>query len=347
MALTTSYPGVYVQEDSSPAISVNSLATCVPVIAMRSGFSTMTRIASFMDYVDKNGGFDPAYTSDVAIRAYFECGGGACYVINSANVTSELPNYSDITLIVSAFQLRSSTIDTLCYPGSGVFGLLDCKEQITSSTDVSELFSANSCAAVYYPNLLASWAETPIPAGAVMAGLYCRNDKNRGVWKAPANLQIDSGYTPQYKVNDDLQGQFNSGLAINMIREQQGRGVVVWGARTLEDSDNWRYIPVRRLFDSAERDIKNAMRTMVFEPNSAPTWEKIRTAITNYLHNLWQQGALLGTSEKDAYFVKIGLGVTMTDDDVAQGRMIATVGMAAVRPAEFIILQFTQNVEQQ
>lgn len=348
MAIVTTYPGVYIGEDASPVISVSSQATAVPVIAIHDKFSVMTRIVSFLDYLEKIGGdFNPAFTGDVAVRAYFEHGGAPCYVINGANIASQVPNYPDISLVVSGFQLSSATMNELCYPGSGRFGLFDYKNQITSSSDIGADFSSSSCAAVYYPVLNADWATTDIPVSAVMAGLYCRSDRERGVWKAPANIPLSNGYIPKYRVSDDLQGQFNSGLAVNMIREQHGQGVVVWGARTLEDSDNWRYIPVRRLFISAERDIKNTMGAMVFEPNTAPTWEKIRTAITNYLHNLWQQGALLGTTAKDAYFVKIGLGVTMTDDDVAQGRMIATVGMAAVRPAEFIILQFTQNVEQQ
>ena len=122
---------------------------------------------------------------------------------------------------------------------------------------------------------------------------------------------------------------------------------MVWGARTLAAATgdtSWRYIPVRRLFNSAERDIKKTMQTMVFEPNSQPTWEKVRSAIENYLYHLWTQGAFAGATAKDAYFVQIGLNVTMTQDQINQGQMIATVGMAAVRPAEFIILQFTQNM---
>jgi phage tail sheath protein FI len=177
-----------------------------------------------------------------------------------------------------------------------------------------------------------------------MAALYCVSDRNRGVWKAPANIALPAGYQPSQPVTDDLQAQYNSGKAINMIRKLDNRGILVWGARTLEDSDNWRYISVRRLFNSAERDIRKAMASMIFEPNNALTWEKVRTAIANYLHSLWRQGALAGTTEQQACFVKIGKDITMTDDDIAQGKMIVEVGMAAVRPAEFIILQFTQDV---
>ena len=133
-----------------------------------------------------------------------------------------------------------------------------------------------------------------------------------------------------------------------MIREFPGYGSLVWGARTLagDSDDDWKYIPVRRLFDAAQRDIKRAMATAMFEPNNSPTWEQVRSAIDNYLYALWRQGALLGNTPEEAYFVQIGKGVTMSDTDIKNGIMRAKIGMAAVRPAEFIILQFTQEVGQ-
>jgi hypothetical protein len=183
---------------------------------------------------------------------------------------------------------------------------------------------------------------------STIAGVYCATDSVRGVWKAPANVVLSGFSSPTASMTDDLNGQINDS-GINVIRTFSNRGIVVWGARTLagatSNSDtSWRYIPVRRLFNSAERDIKKSMQTMVFESNNQPTWEKVRAAIENYLYSLWSQGALAGATSKDAYFVQIGEGVTMSADDIAQGKMIAAVGMAAVRPAEFIILQFTQNM---
>ncbi|WP_118985798.1 phage tail sheath family protein [Photorhabdus sp. CRCIA-P01] len=184
-----------------------------------------------------------------------------------------------------------------------------------------------------------------IPASAVMAGVYCATDGSRGVWKAPANVVLSGISDVTERLNDDQQGTMNQ-QGINAIRYFNHRGFVVWGARTLQNDDNWRYIPVRRLFNSAERDIKQAMQSVVFEPNSQPTWERVKSAIDNYLYSLWQQGALAGNKPQEAYFVQIGKGITMSDDDIKQGKMIVKVGMAAVRPAEFIILQFSQNVAQ-
>ncbi|TNH42102.1 phage tail sheath family protein [Photorhabdus luminescens] len=184
-----------------------------------------------------------------------------------------------------------------------------------------------------------------IPASAVMAGVYCATDASRGVWKAPANVVLSGISDVAERLTDDQQGEMNS-KGINAIRYFSHKGFVVWGARTLQNNDNWRYIPVRRLFNSAERDIKQAMRFAVFEPNSQPTWERVKSAIDNYLYSLWQQGALAGNKPQEAYFVQIGQGITMSDDDIKQGKMIVKIGMAAVRPAEFIILQFSQNVAQ-
>ncbi|PQQ23939.1 phage tail sheath C-terminal domain-containing protein [Photorhabdus hindustanensis] len=192
----------------------------------------------------------------------------------------------------------------------------------------------------------ASVPTTPItlPPSAAVAGAYAATDASRGVWKAPANVAL-SNAKPSVAISDDDQSDMNK-AGINAIREFTGKGTLIWGARTLQDDDNWRYIPVRRLFNSAERDIKQAMRTAVFEPNSQPTWERVKSAIDNYLYSLWQQGALAGNKPQEAYFVQIGKGITMSDDDIKQGKMIVKVGMAAVRPAEFIILQFSQHVAQ-
>ncbi|MCW7546512.1 phage tail sheath subtilisin-like domain-containing protein [Photorhabdus sp. APURE] len=184
-----------------------------------------------------------------------------------------------------------------------------------------------------------------IPASAVMAGVYCATDASRGVWKAPANIVLSGISDVEERLTEDEQGTMNQ-KGINAIRYFNNRGFVVWGTRTLKDDDNWRYIPVRRLFNAAERDIKQAMRFAVFEPNSQPTWERVRSAIDNYLHQLWQQGALVGSNPQEAYFVQIGQGITMSESDIKQGKMVVKVGMAAVRPAEFIILRFSQKVAQ-
>lgn len=188
-----------------------------------------------------------------------------------------------------------------------------------------------------------------LPASPAMAGIYAKTDRERGVWKAPANVNISQVKALYYPGGDGNYPLVSSKPATldktsNEIINDRNRGIVVWGARTMEDSDLWRYIPVRRLFNSAERDIKETMRSAVFQPNTQATWESVRGSIANYLDQLWRKGGLMGESADQAYFVQVGKDITMTEEDILQGKMIVKVGMAAVRPAEYIILQFTQDV---
>ncbi|MGZ4157443.1 MAG: phage tail sheath C-terminal domain-containing protein, partial [Bacteroidia bacterium] len=185
---------------------------------------------------------------------------------------------------------------------------------------------------------------------ASMAGTYARVDSDRGVWKAPANVGLSLVNAPSINITDDDQQDLNvdsvSGKSINAIRTFTGRGVLVWGARTLAGNDNeWRYINVRRLFTYVEDSTKKATEFVVFEPNNANTWQRVKGMIESFLTDLWREGALAGATPKDAFFVQVGLGTTMTADDILNGKMIVTIGMAAVRPAEFIILQFEHKLQ--
>ncbi|WP_416776876.1 phage tail sheath family protein [Xenorhabdus budapestensis] len=186
-----------------------------------------------------------------------------------------------------------------------------------------------------------------IPPSAAIAGIYCKTDNQRGVWKAPANVALTGIKGLTDKVDDERQGEMNN-KGINVIRSFTDRGLIVWGARTCTDINDthWRYIPVRRLFNSVERDIRQALRAVLFETNNQPTWMRARVAVDQYLYALWQKNALMGDRPEEAYFVHIGQGITMSDADIKQGKMIMKVGLAAVRPAEFIVLQFTQDVAQ-
>jgi phage tail sheath protein FI len=132
-----------------------------------------------------------------------------------------------------------------------------------------------------------------------------------------------------------------------VIRSFTGRGTLVWGARTLAGNDNeWRYINVRRLFTYVEESVQEATMFVVFEPNTANTWQRVIGMIEAFLTGLWRDGALAGATTKEAYFVRCGIGVTMTAQDILEGRMIVEIGMAAVRPAEFIILKFEHKLQE-
>jgi len=190
-----------------------------------------------------------------------------------------------------------------------------------------------------------------LPPSAAVAGIYAGVDRDRGVWKAPANVSVTSVVGPVVKLTDDQQQDLNvdttGGKSINAIRAFTGKGTLVWGARTLAGNDNeWRYVPVRRLFIMIEESCRKSTAFAIFEPNTLTTWLKVKGMIESFLYGLWQQGALAGAKPDDAYFVNVGLGKTMTPQDVLEGRMIVEIGAAAVRPAEFIILRFSHKLQQ-
>ncbi len=192
-----------------------------------------------------------------------------------------------------------------------------------------------------------------LPVSSAAVGVYAKVDKARGVWKSPANVNIDNAITPQYLITNleqqDLNVDVVAGKSINVVRKFEGRGpAIIWGARTLAGNDNeWRYVSVRRYFNMVEESVKNATEQFVFEPNDQNTWVRVKSMIQNYLTQQWKGGALMGASTKEAFFVHVGLGETMTELDFWEGRMIIEIGLAVVRPAEFIILRFMHKMLQE
>ena len=190
-----------------------------------------------------------------------------------------------------------------------------------------------------------------LPPSSTMAGVYARVDSDRGVWKAPANVGLSYVTKPSQPVTHDEQKDLNvdtvAGKSINAIRSFTGKGTLVWGGRTLAGNDNeWRYISVRRFFNMAEESIKKATEQFVFEPNDKNTWVRVKAMITNFLTAQWRAGALAGPTPEKAFYVNIGLGETMTAIDILEGNMIVEIGMAVVRPAEFIILKFSHKMQE-
>jgi phage tail sheath protein FI len=188
------------------------------------------------------------------------------------------------------------------------------------------------------------------PSGAVV-GIYAMVDNERGVWKAPANVSITAVKGPMVNVTHEDQESLNvdteAGKSVNAIRAFTGKGTLIWGARTLAGNDNeWRYVPVRRFFNMVEESVKKATAQFVFEPNDANTWVKVRAMIENFLTLQWRAGALAGAKQDQAFYVRVGLGQTMTAEDILNGYMHVEIGMAVVRPAEFIILKFSHKMQE-
>lgn len=189
-----------------------------------------------------------------------------------------------------------------------------------------------------------------MPPAAAMAGLYTMTDNTRGVWKAPANMSMNAVIAPSVNLSHDDQQDLNvtlTGKSINAIRSFTGEGTIVWGARTLDgNSQDWRYISVRRTMIYMEQSIKAAAKAYVFEPNDAKTWMSINTMISNFLSDVWKQGGLAGSTPAEAFSVSVGLGSTMTAVDILDGIMRISVKVAVTRPAEFIVITFEQQMQQ-
>ena len=222
---------------------------------------------------------------------------------------------------------------------------------LTATTPPLDTLKTGNTALHAQINTALGAVRVTLPPSPAMAGIYARVDRERGVWKAPANVAVSSVISLTQTITDQDQDNLNidatGGKSINAIRSFTGRGTLVWGARTLAGNDNeWRYVPVRRLFIMIEESTQKATAFAVFEPNDAGTWLKVKAMIESYLYGLWQQGALAGPTPEAAYFVNVGLGKTMTSQDVLEGRMIVEIGIAAVRPAEFIILRFSHKMQE-
>lgn len=188
-----------------------------------------------------------------------------------------------------------------------------------------------------------------LPPSAAMAGLYTMVDNTRGVWKAPANVSVNYVNSPTENIDNAMQEDLNmpmNGKAVNAIRTFPGEGIKVWGARTLDgNSQDWRYVNVRRTMMFLEESVKNAAKAYVFEPNVAATWMNVRSMIDNFLRSVWKRGGLAGATPEDAYEIHVGLGDTMTANDILDGIMRITVLVAITRPAEFIEITFQQQMQ--
>jgi len=223
-------------------------------------------------------------------------------------------------------------------------------DPITGITKLSDLKTAHSGLYNQAKAAIAGIRVVVAPSGA-MAGVYARVDSDRGVHKAPANVGLNYVIAPTVKISHKEQEGLNvdavAGKSINAIRTFTGKGTLVWGARTLDGNSNeWRYVPVRRFFNMVEESVKKASSRFVFEPNTANTWVRVQGMIENFLTQQWKAGALAGATPEQAFYVKIGLDQTMSAAQILKGEMIVEIGMAAVRPAEFIVLRFSHKLQE-
>jgi len=206
-------------------------------------------------------------------------------------------------------------------------------------------------AALYYPwirisNPLAATdptqpTEFDVPPSGAVCGIYARSDVQRGVWKAPANETVTGALALQRDIRFGEQEVLNP-LGINCIRALPNRGIRVWGARTISSDPEWKYVNIRRYFLYLESSIDRGTQWAVFEPNGEALWANVRTTVSDFLYNEWVSGALLGSTPKEAFFVRCDRS-TITQNDLDNGRLICLIGVAAIKPAEFVIFRIGQK----
>lgn len=289
---------------------------------------------AFVEGVDWTAATDNPTTADTLASAID--------TLTNVNATSS-GNVVTITAVAAGTAGNAITMATTHITNAAISGP-------TLSGGLNELLSDKTL----YNNIkkeIKKHFEVILYPSSAIAGVYARVDLDRGVWKAPANVSLRLVREPMVLVTSEQQMNMNvdatSGKSINVIRKFAGKGSIVWGARTLAGNDNeWRYVPVRRLFIFVEESVKKATEFVVFEPNDGKTWLRTKTMIENFLSSLWRDGALAGAKPEQAFFVKVGLGETMTSLDILEGRMNIEIGMAAVRPAEFIILKFSHKLQE-
>jgi phage tail sheath protein FI len=225
------------------------------------------------------------------------------------------------------------------------FAVLDSKMSATlDEVRDQRSLCESEYAALYYPWVKIRHPVTgeilSVPPSGHVCGIYARIDLQRGVYKAPANEVVDGVLGPDQQIGKAEQDFLNP-LGVNCLRELRGRGFRVWGARTMSSDPVWRYINVRRLFLSLEESIKKGTQWVVFEPNDERLWARVKQTVTQFLIWTWRGGALVGTAPDDAFFVKCDR-TTMTQDDINSGRLIMVIGVAPMKPAEFVVFRVSQ-----
>jgi len=247
---------------------------------------------------------------------------------------------------VTAPEVQAALIG-FCEGQKSCFALLDVPMELKKTNDVANFRDMydSTYAAMYHPwlEMYDAGARRPayFPPSGAMAGIYARTDTERGVHKAPANEVVRGCTGLSCTYNKGEQDILNP-IGVNLIRSFTGRGIRVWGARTISSNGLWKYLNVRRLFIYVEESIKANTSWVVFEPNSSVLWSRVTRTIETFLATCWRDGALAGSSPSEAFFVECG-PTTMSQDDIDNGRLICQIGIAPVKPAEFVIFRITQK----
>ncbi len=325
------------------------LAGSSDVLALRQGLTGSLGTASFV-VRGGNDGVEPPAATDQAGAVSYENAFGVLGQIDDIAIVAA-PGHSAFgdTTFQAIQQALITHAENLRYR----IAVLDTPPGITPS-QAREVRSRidSTRAAIYYPwvvvaNPLARPGvdtipkEIALPPSGFVTGVYARTDISRGVWKAPANEVVRGALRFELEINKGVNEVLNP-EGVNCLRSFSGRGQRVWGARTATTDPEWKYVSVRRYFIYLERSIDVSTQWAVFEPNGEALWANISETVSAFLYNEWRNGALLGGKPEEAYFVRCDRS-TMTQNDLDNGRLICQIGVAALKPAEFVIFRIGQK----
>jgi phage tail sheath protein FI len=353
-------PGVYVEgigPNSHPITGV-STSTAAFIGITASGPFTPTLITGWTEYELAFGSPMGAAFLGHAVRGFFQNGGTQCYILrieataDPAESLKALEGLDDISIVCSpdekAVAGMAAALIEHCERMRYRIAVLDAP-QTPAPTDGPPDVLRSSYAAYYYPWVLVSecadHARMAVPPGGHVAGIYARTDLEQGVWHAPAG-KVLLGIAGLDQSITDEQGEVLNTLGVDTLRYFQGRGNLLWGARTTSQDPEWKYVNIRRYLNYLEHSVDSGTQWVVFENNGEALWDTVRRSASDFLFNEWRNGALQGSRPEEAFFVRCDRS-TMTQDDIDNGRLIVLVGVAPVRPAEFVIFrigQWTGNV---
>ena len=342
------HPGVYVEEIGRAPKPIEGVETSIAALLGETerGSLRPAYVTSVGDFELKYGSGGP-YLAE-AVRGFFGNGGRRALICR-LRTPADLPRilallerraFRDVALVAAPGLVepgQAAAIIGHC-EAQRRFAVLDCLRTDPAMLD-PRADRASKNAACYVPWLDLSGRYAP-PSGHVL-GVYAHTDVTRGVWKAPANEVVRGAVGVEHEINQAVQEQLNP-RGVNVIRRLPGRGIRVWGARTLSDDAEWKYVNVRRLFLYLERSIDEGTQWVVFEPNAVPLWAAVRNQVEQFLTLHWRMGALAGAKPEEAFFVRCDRS-TMTQEDIDNGHLIVEIGFAPVRPAEFLIFRIFQR----
>ncbi len=366
------FPGVIVEEIPFRARPIEGVPTGRAGFVGRTAkgkIGAIVRVGSLPEFEDAFGGPTAALAPDApvpaddflwhAARAFFKEGGKRLAIVRAASAGAAAPSPDDFVQALAVLE-GDVDVEIVAAPGSSAqddagaraiaaalvdhaertrfrFALLDGPRGADmAAIETFRMQFESSRAALYFPWIRDADGKMLPPSGFV-AGLIAQNDSARAVWKAPANMPVTMATGFALTVSEAQQEQLNP-QGINCFRTFTGCGHRLWGARTLSRDPEWKYVNVRRLLSFVERSIDAGTQWTVFEPNGDRLWAQLRNSIETFLMPLWRDGALMGATPEDSFFVKCDRS-TMTQSDIDAGRLIVQIGLAPARPAEFTILR--------